>query len=110
MAIERRQIQGTILDPNGVGVAGGTIDFKLDIGSGTTQDDATSAAYVVGGSQHVVIGADGSVDFFLVPNDKIDPSGSNWVATFKLPGLDVFREKWNLPDGAVIQIGDIVRV
>lgn len=110
MAIPSRQIQGTILDPNGVGVNGGTIEFRLDIGSGTVQDDTTTAAYVCGGTKHIVIGTDGTVDFNLVPNDEISPSGSNWVATYRLPGIDMFRETWNVPAGAVIQIGDVTRV
>lgn len=110
MSIFQRNIVGTLLDPSGVGIKGGKIEFALSTGSGTTPDDATSSVYVVGGIASIPVGDDGTVNFNLVPNDKITPSGTVWVATFHFPGNVHIQEFWSVvDDGSPIQIGDVIR-
>lgn len=109
MAIQRTQIIGTVLDPAGVPLLGGTIEFNLSVGTGTTPDDTTAEVYVVGGEETAIIGQDGTVSFYLVPNDTITPAGSIWIATFRFPGGQRFRENWTITSASPVQIGDIAR-
>ena len=111
MAIVRRQIQGTVLKPDGSGHDGGHIRIGLSVSSGITNDDTTSDVYVVGGIIKIPINVDGFVDFYLVPNDEIIPANSAWVAVYALPGRYTFRETWLVESGVgVLQLGDIVRI
>lgn len=110
MSIFQRNILGTILKPDGTPVDGGQIEFTLSTGTGTVPDDTTSDEYSVGGPVTIPIGADGTVNFNLVPNDKITPAGTVWIARFQLAGGFVYEEKWSVTDsGSPIQIGDVIR-
>lgn len=110
MSIFQRNIVGTVLKPDGTPVGGGQIEFTLSTGTGTVPDDTTSDVYAVGGPVSIPIGVDGTVDFNLVPNDKITPAGTVWSAKFTLAGHFVYVEQWSVIDsGSPIQIGDVVR-
>ncbi len=110
MSIFTTNIRGTVLKPDGTPYEGGSIEFRLSVGTGTVPDDTTSDVYAVGGTVKASIGPDGTVDFDLVPNDKITPAGSVWVATYLLPGNLRFQEFWSVLEPVdPIQIGDIIR-
>lgn len=107
MAVTRSRITGKILTPEGVGVAGGTIRITLSE-SGSTEDGGTGTQRV-GGTYTATIASDGSVDFYLVPNDVITPSGTTYLAEYVLRNGAHYQENWNLTTGDK-EIGDITQV
>ena len=110
MATEQTTIQGTIYDPTGNPVAGGEIRLQLSQPA-TAPDTVTSNNERVAGKETVAIGSDGSVNFTLVPNDVMDPTGVVYIAIFELPDGTSWKEVWSIgraPDP--LQIGDITRV
>ncbi len=110
MAIYQRQIQGTIVKPDGTPHEGGTLEIGLSVAVATVPDDTTSEVYAVGGKTVEPISAAGVIDFNLVPNDKITPAGTVWVVIYHLPGNINQKEYWSVLDGVgAIQIGDIIR-
>lgn len=109
MAIPTRTVQGKILAPDGSGQAGGTLEIKLSF-EGQVTDDSSGDEHSIGGEVVAVIASgDGSVNFDLVPNDQIQPSGSRYRVRFRMPDGYWWDEYWNLPSGSAIDIGAIVR-
>lgn len=108
MAVETTRIIGKVLVPSGSPASGGKIRARLS-SPGSVADAGTTQR--VGGASTSNIGVDGSVDFKLIPNDAITPSGSIYAIEYQMPGGDSWTEHWNLattPDP--IDIGNIPRV
>src|SRR3990170_6154369 len=95
MAIPTTRITGKVILPDGTGAKGGTLDIKLSQDGATVKDGTID--HVLNGRKKVSIApADGSVDFYLVPNDAVSPAGTHWVVTFTLPDGTVWTERWQL--------------
>jgi len=107
MAIATVNVIGDVLLPSG-SAAGGEIRVRIsEVGS---VDDGGDERVVVGESRFP-IAADGSVDFELIPNDIISPSGTFYVATIAGPTGVARVLGWNLasaPDP--VDIGSIPQV
>jgi len=110
MAINTVAVGGKVLTPAGVAAAGGRIVIDLVPAGGSVDDSGTEQ--VIAPQQLVVIGADGSVNFQLIPTDLIAaPLGglSFYRATYDVNGVR-WVHFWDGPlsTGAdPIDIGDI---
>lgn len=108
MAVETTRITGKVIKPSGVAASGGRLRARLS-SPGTVNDSGVT--HKVGGVAFTDIGSDGSVDFRLVPNDAIAPSGSIYSVEFQMPDGSSWQEFWNLPTAPdPTEIGDIPRV
>jgi len=108
MAVQTTTITGLVLAPSGSPVTGGRIRARLT-GPGTVDDAGTNQK--IHGFAEFAIGANGAVNFALVPNDVISPAGSIYSVEFNMPDGASWVEFWSLataPDP--IEIGDITRV
>jgi hypothetical protein len=104
MAIAVVNIIGSVVKPDGGGSQGGTITITL----GTTghADDGVNEV-VVSGSFDAIIDEDGSVDFNIIANSLITPSGS-YSAKFKLNDGSEFTKTWTVAAAPSTQdIGDL---
>lgn len=107
MAIPKRTISGTIYRPDGTGIAGGSISIQLSH-PGSVMDEATLKDERVAGVAKVAIGADGAVEFDLVPNDEISPTGTFYRVTFRDGDGAEWSDAWEVPSGgAPLAIGAV---
>jgi hypothetical protein len=120
--IAQVRITGKVLLPNGTPALGGYVKARLSR-TGSAIDGAASATVLGGGGAAgtfpvtATIGSDGSVDFYLTPNDAITPSGTHYVVeiigyvdaakkSYKPPA-----EKWQIASSpATIDIGAVPRL
>jgi hypothetical protein len=107
MAVSVITVDGKVIGPSGVGVPGGEIRIELLPAGGSTDDGGTQQ--VLGSELVVAISSAGVVDFDLVPNDLISPSGSKYQARFRSADGRRWSKLWNVlsTDGATQNIGDL---
>jgi lysophospholipase L1-like esterase len=122
MATSTVRIIGKVLLPGGSPALGGYVKARLSR-TGSAIDGAASATVLGGGGGGGVfpvtapIGQDGSVDFYLTPNDAITPSGTHYVVEI-VALLDAEKrsykppaEKWQLASSpGTIDIGAAPRL
>lgn len=109
-AVETTTITETVFLPEGLQATGGKITCQIS-DAGTVDDAGTSQR--VGGRMETSIASNGTVNFTLIPNDAITPSGTYYTCTIKTTGpkRSSWTEKWSIttsPDP--IDIGDITRL
>ena len=104
MALSTVEIKGTLHGPDGEGLPGGTIICTLS-------NLATVSGEAVDGRVEIRIGADGGLNFNLVPTDAMEPAGTRWIAEYRLPlGVQRGPEIWSIPSSpASIDFGAILR-
>lgn len=107
----RIEITGSVLKPDGNGVAGGTIVIRPSA-PGTWNDGVDEQ--VVAGQINVTISATGVVTAFdIVPNDQITPAGTTYFAQY-LPdaasSVPPWVEAWSVTGVVDLTIGQITRV
>jgi hypothetical protein len=109
MAISTKTINGKVVTPDGVGWAGGSIYYSLNV-DGTVDDAGTEQ--VVGATKVTIIQQDGTVDFDLIPNDNITPADTVYVVRFFAPDGSRMTQLWRVlsTDPSTINIGDVTRV
>lgn len=110
MALPTTTVSGTIYDPSGDAVEGGTIRAELSA-PGSVDDETSGVTQKVFGAIGSFIGTDGSVSLDLVPNDEITPDNTNYLVTITLPDGTQVIERWEVPSTPdPIEIGDVPRV
>lgn len=109
MAVSTIIVQGKVLTPDGNGFAGGKLEIRIT-SPGAVDDSGTDQ--IVGGRFVVVVEADGSVNFELIPNDTIDADYETlYRVKFTHPNHFSWIEYWTLDSGGAdpIDIGAITR-
>ena len=105
MPVPTRTIQGKVLLPSGAAVQGGSIVCLLSE-DGSVLDGSTS--HKATRKMTVAVGTDGTVNFSLIPNDAITPTGTFYAVTGKLPNGDEWKDFWDIPSGATpLDIGAV---
>jgi len=108
MAAETTRITGLVLLPSGAPCTGGRMRIRLS-GPGKVEDAGVTQK--VHGVIDVAIGSNGAVDFTLIPNDAITPSGTVYRVEFETNDGFRWTEHWSVttaPDPT--EIGDITQV
>lgn len=91
MSVPIVTVTGHVVTPSGTPATGGNIVFELTKAA-TVIDPASSARERIGGQVVVLIGADGSLNCSLVPNDVIildgnlSPGGTRYIARVNVSG------------------------
>lgn len=100
-------VTGSVLGPDGTGIAGGSIEITLHPPGGSTPDGATEQ--IVSAVMTVIIASTGAVSFTIVPNSNISPAGSKYRAAFQTPEGFRWTKEWDvdIANGASQDIGDL---
>lgn len=107
MATPLANITGKVLLPNGAAPLSGYITVELSA-PGTFAD---SGNHKTGGKFRVQLASDGSVEFDIIPNDSITPSGTHYKARRELTDehgfVHVAEETWTVTGTGAQDIGDL---
>jgi len=105
MAYAVINVTGKILNPDGLGVAGGRMEYGLDR-VGTVDDGDT---HMLLGRTVIEIGPTGDIDIDVISNDDIVPSGSRYNVLIVARDGTTYKMAWEIPNTPASQdIGGII--
>jgi hypothetical protein len=120
-AVPTVHVTGSVVTPSGAAPSAGSIRCSItplgppahQTTSATVLDPATGAWSAVGAYAPFAIGSDGTVAFDIIPNDLLTPAGTTYSCVYTTTvaaRVVTWSEKWRVPAGNPLTIGQIARV
>jgi hypothetical protein len=106
MTVAVIDVNGSLVDISGQGSRGGRIEITLVPPGGVVDDAGTK--HVVAPRKTVYVDDNGGVNFSIVPNASITPSGSRYHVTYHMVDGSIRSSLWNIASTPSPQnIGDL---